>query len=79
VALSWTASPTASVTGYRILRSSGGGYSQIGTVSGRTTTAYTDTSVSGLGSTYDYEVVAVAPSGTATSASAAGHTPTICL
>jgi hypothetical protein len=79
VALSWTASPTASVTGYEILRSAGGGYSEVASVSGRTTTSYTDRSVLGLGSTYSYEIVAVGPSGTATSTSASAETPAICL
>jgi hypothetical protein len=78
-ALRWTASPTPSVTGYQILRSAGGSYTEVGTVSGRTTTGYTDTSVLGVGSSYSYEIVAVGPSGTATNASASASTAAICL
>ena len=45
VTLSWTATTSTIASGYRILRgtTSGGPYSQIATVSGRTTTTYTDT------------------------------------
>jgi hypothetical protein len=67
------------VTGYEILRSAGGGYSEVGSVTGRTTTGYTDTSVLGLGSSYSYEIVAEAPSGTATSGSKSVSTPGLCL
>lgn len=44
VGLTWTASTDKAITGYEIFRSttSGSGYGSIGTVSGRTTTAYTD-------------------------------------
>jgi hypothetical protein len=43
-ALSWTATPDLYATGYRILRSttSGSGYTQVGQVTGRTTTTWTD-------------------------------------
>jgi predicted ribosomally synthesized peptide with SipW-like signal peptide len=45
VTLSWTATTSTIATGYAILRATttGGPYSQIGTVSGRTTTTFTDT------------------------------------
>jgi hypothetical protein len=45
VTLSWTATTSTAAAGYRILRSSttGGPYTQIGTVTSRTTTTYTDT------------------------------------
>jgi len=45
VSLTWTATSSAAATGYRILRGTinGGPYSQIGTVTGRTTTTFTDT------------------------------------
>jgi hypothetical protein len=49
-------------------------------VSGRTTVSYTDTSVSGLGATYWYEVEAVAGSSSAKSTPAvSAKTPTLCL
>jgi putative nucleotidyltransferase with HDIG domain len=77
--LTWTASPTTSVTGYQILRSTNGtSYSVVTTVSGRTTTTYADTAVSG-GTKYWYEVRASAPSGTATSNAASTTTPALCL
>jgi hypothetical protein len=79
VSLAWTASPTVSVTGYQVLRSpNGSSYSVITTVSGRATTSYTDTAVSG-GTKYWYEVRATAPSGTATSTAASATTPALCL
>jgi hypothetical protein len=82
VSLSWTASPTSSVTGYLILRSGKktGPYSSIATVSGRATVSYTDSSVSGLGATYWYEVEAVA-GGTSSPATApaSATTPGLCL
>ncbi len=55
--LSWTATPDPYAIGYRVLRSTalGGPYTQIGTVSGRTTTTYTDTTVSAL-TTYFYVI-----------------------
>ena len=45
VNLAWTATISTIATGYRVLRSttSGGPYTQIGTVSGRATTTFTDT------------------------------------
>lgn len=45
VTLSWTATASTIATGYRILRATttGGPYSQVGTVSGRLTTTFADT------------------------------------
>jgi hypothetical protein len=45
VTLNWTATTSTIATGYAVLRAttSGGPYSRIATVSGRTTTTYTDT------------------------------------
>lgn len=59
--ISWTATPDPYATGYRVLRSttSGSGYAQIGTVTGRTTTTFTDTTVGAL-TTYYYVVRSVA-------------------
>lgn len=49
VDLSWTATVSAFATGYQVLRgsASGGPYTQIATVVGRTTTTYSDTTASG--------------------------------
>jgi hypothetical protein len=79
VSLGWTASTTASVTGYQVLRSpDGSSYAVVTTVTGRGSTSYTDTGVSG-GTKYWYEVRATAPSGTATSGAASATTPGLCL
>jgi hypothetical protein len=79
VTLSWTDSPSSFVTSYTILRKSGGGgYSTVTQVAAGTTT-YTDTSVSGLSTTYTYEVQANAPGGTATSSPGSATTPTLCI
>lgn len=61
--LTWTATPDAYATGYDILRSttSGSGYAVIASVSGRTTTTHTDTTVAPL-TTYFYVVRAAAGS-----------------
>ena len=60
-ALSWTATPDSYATGYEIWRSttSGSGYTQIGSVTPRTTTTFTDTTVAAL-TTYYYVVRAAA-------------------
>jgi hypothetical protein len=80
VSLSWTASPTTRVTGYEILRgTSKTSLSPIASVSGRTTVAYPDKTVSGFGSTYWYEVEAVAGGSTAASGPVSATTPTLCL
>jgi hypothetical protein len=80
VSLSWTASPTTRVIGYEILRgTSKTSLSPIASVSGRTTVAYPDKTVSGFGSTYWYEVEAVAGGSTAASGPVSATTPTLCL
>lgn len=55
--LTWTATPDTYATGYDVYRSttSGSGYVLINSVVGRTTTTYTDTTVSAL-TTYYYVV-----------------------
>jgi putative nucleotidyltransferase with HDIG domain len=79
VKLTWTDSSSYWVTGYEILRSSNGtSYSGIASVSS-SATSYTDTSVSGLDTTYWYEVEALSPEGTATSAAVKVTTPTLCV
>jgi hypothetical protein len=79
VRLSWTASHSSFVTSYTILRKSGGGaYGEVTEVSAATTT-YADTSVTGLGTTYTYEVQANAPGGAATSTAISATTPTLCV
>jgi hypothetical protein len=59
VNLSWTATSSTFADGYQIFRStvSGSGYSSIGTVSGRATTTFIDTTV-GFSTTYYYVVQA---------------------
>jgi HD-GYP domain-containing protein (c-di-GMP phosphodiesterase class II) len=80
VSLSWTASPTASVTGYVVLRGpSVDSLTYAGTVSGRTNTSYIDTSVSGLSSTYWYEVEAVAGGSSAVGDPISVTTPSLCI
>lgn len=63
--LTWTATPDTYATGYQVLRSttSGSGYAQVGSVTPRTTTTFTDNTVSPL-TTYYYVVRAVANSWT---------------
>jgi hypothetical protein len=80
VSLSWTASPTTSVTGYVILRGTSlSSLVHVGTVSGRTDTSYIDTSVSGLGTTYWYEVEAVSGDASGVSDPTSVTTPALCL
>ena len=59
VNLSWTATSSAFADGYQIFRSttSGSGYASLGTVSGRTTTTFVDTTPAFL-TTYFYVVQA---------------------
>jgi hypothetical protein len=79
VILNWTASTSSSVTSYLILRgSSSSNLAMITSVSAGTT-SYTDTSVSGLATTYWYAVEAVAPSGDAESGPVSATTPTLCV
>ena len=80
VVLSWTPSPTADVTGYVILRGpSVSSLKYAGAVEGRTTTSYTDESVSGLKTTYWYEVEAVAGASSARGGPVSVTTPSLCL
>ncbi|MGH9043301.1 MAG: HD domain-containing phosphohydrolase [Acidimicrobiales bacterium] len=79
VALEWTASPSPSVTSYTILRKQGGGaYAPVARV-GSGTTSYSDTSVTGLDTSYTYEVQANGPGGSAVSGSASATTPSLCI
>jgi hypothetical protein len=63
--MTWTATPDTYATGYQVWRSttSGSGYTQVASVTPRTTTTWTDTAVSPL-TTYYYVVRAVANSWT---------------
>jgi len=63
--LTWTATPDTYATGYQVWRSttSGSGYVQVASVTPRTTTTWTDSTVSPL-TTYYYVVRAVANSWT---------------
>ena len=80
VLLTWVASPTASVTGYVIFRGlSVSSMSYWGAVSGRTTTAATDLTVRGFGTTYWYEVEAVTGGAFAVSGPASATTPARCI
>jgi hypothetical protein len=59
--LVWTATSDPYATGYTVHRStSGGPYAPIASVAGRTTTAFTDTTVGAL-ATYTYVLRAVSP------------------
>jgi titin len=79
VTVSWTASTSPSVTSYLILRgSSSGNLAMITSVSAGTS-SYSDTSVSGLATTYWYAVEAVAPGGDAVSGPVSASTPALCL
>ncbi len=56
VNLSWSASASSFADGYQILRSSGGGaFLEVGSVNGRTNTAFTDVTVT-YSTTYSYVV-----------------------
>jgi hypothetical protein len=78
ITLEWTDSTTSSVTGYEILRSSDGSdYSVVGDVDAAATT-YSDSSDLWFGTTYWYEVEALSPEGSATSAPAQTTTPITC-
>lgn len=80
--LNWTATTSSFAAGYTVWRSTthGSGYSQIATVSGRTTVTYTDTTVSGLSTTYFYVLQATFASwSSANSSEASGTTPSLCV
>jgi hypothetical protein len=59
VEVTWTATASSFADGYQVFRSatSGGPYTPVGTVAGRTTTSFTDTDVTFL-TTYHYVVQA---------------------
>lgn len=80
VDLTWTATTSAKADGYEILRSttSGGPYSVIATLVGKTTTSYSDTDVV-LGTTYHYVARTVYESWTSTDSNeASATTPVVC-
>ena len=81
VTINWTATNSSFASGYNIRRSatSGGTYTQVGTVNGRTTTSFTDTSVSS-NTTYYYVVQAKHLNWTSNvSNEATALTPLLCL
>ena len=64
--LTWTASATVGATGYTVLRrTTGGTFTTVGTVSGRTTTGFVDLTVSVL-QAYDYVVLTTVHAWTST-------------
>ncbi len=82
ITLTWSASAMTRVTGYAIWRATGrtSTYSLVASVGGRTTATCSDTTVSGLGKTYWYEIEAVAgASSSSPSAPVSAATPTLCL
>ena len=82
ITLNWTITSSAFASGYVIYRSttSGGPYTFLANVSGRTTTTYTDTTASGLNSTYYYVMQSVFLNWNSTnSLQATGKTPLLCL
>jgi hypothetical protein len=80
VTVNWTLSTSPTVTSYVVLRgSSPSTLSTLTTISSATATSYTDTTVSGIGTTYWYAVEAVAPSGTAASGAVSATTSPLCL
>jgi hypothetical protein len=80
VTLSWTPSPSPSVTGYEIFRGPDiDAMSERATVSGRNSTSYTDTSLSLLDSTYWYRVEAISGGTHVGSNPVSVSTPALCL
>ena len=78
VDLSWTATTSPQVTGYRVLRRTGSGsYTTVATLSGRATSTYNDTAVT-TSATYTYLVKAVRNNWYADSSTATATTPTVC-
>jgi len=72
VDLGW--SLTAGANGYNVLRSTGGTYSNIASLTQSTLTSYTDTTVTN-GITYDYEVEAVNQAGSSGASASSSATP----
>ena len=78
VALSWTATTSPQVTGYRVLRRTGtGSYTTVATLSDRTTSTYNDLTVI-TSATYTYLVKAVRNNWYADSTTATATTPILC-
>ena len=78
VELSWTASASDFVSGYRVhRRTAGGAFELVGSVSGRTTTTYSDVTVVG-GESYSYVVDAVYENWSARSAEVSASVPLLC-
>ena len=82
VTVNWTATNSLFASGYDIRRSTtnGGPYALVGSVAGRTTVTFTDTTVTGSKTTYYYAVRArhLTWSGT-DSNQASATTPALCL
>jgi len=82
IQLAWTATSSTYATGYKIYRSTtnGGPYTLVTTVTGRSTTSYTDTGASGFATTYYYVLTALYLNWISiNSTQATGTTPTLCL
>lgn len=82
ITLGWTATTSAFADGYDVYRSttSGGPYSVIAQVSGRTTTSYVDSSGLSTNTTYYYVLRSKAYSwSSANSGQASATTPALCL
>ncbi len=82
ITLNWTATASAFADGYDVYRgtTSGGPYSSIGHVSGRTTTSYVDSAGLSLNTTYYYVLRSTAYGwSSAASSQASAKTPLICL
>jgi hypothetical protein len=82
ITLTWTATTSGFAAGYQILRSStnGGPYTLLTTVSDRTTVTYTDTTATGLNTTYYYVLRAQFLNWlSANSTQGSGTTPVLCL
>ena len=81
VALSWTASASPGVDGYQVLRSltTEGPFLAVGTVAGRQTENYTDTSLA-FSTSYFYAVRATSSAWRSTSSAQVSHvTESVCL
>ena len=78
ITLTWTATTSTFATGYIIRRRLIGGiYATVATVSGRTTTTYTNSGLLG-NTTYQYIVQAAYESWTADSTAVSATTPALC-
>lgn len=82
IVLAWTATGSAFADGYDVYRAttSGGPYTLIRHVAGRTTTTYTDTGGLGLNTTYYYVLQSTAYGWTSLNSSqTSAKTPVLCL